>query len=770
MSSIHQGDITGLGNVRIKVLDSATYPEEVTFSLLTTTASDTLTLEAEQSAVAPINRPTLNRIEISIPNVTIEGMHVTGSSGFGVLITGTGDNTTLTNCLVENNPSDEIRIIEADNVTIETCTIYDDQSANLLNIFPAPAVGATIRNTIFYQNFDLTGPTNVAILIDGLASIANADHNLYFRTGATLLDAFIDWDGTGARDLATWQAASPTSNANSLFSDPLFRTLGTDFHLQSTGGVWNGVDFSEFSAANSPGIDAGDPTSPFGNEPDPNGGIINIGRYGNTAEASLSNDLPVANDDSITAPKDGSITADVLFNDTDADGDTLTITGVTQGTIGGVTFTANDVTYTPNAGVTGADSFTYDISDGKRGVDTGTVNVLVRGNGQIAFTSLRDGNSEVYSMNDDGSGETNLTNTGATEFEPRWSPDGTKILFLKSGLLNTMNADGTGVTQISIGFQTDGAYDWSPKGDQFVVGVNVGGNVDIHLVNLDGTLSTKLTTNSAIDSSPSWSPDGTQIAFVNSPISGDDEIFTINVDGTNPTQLTSNAVDDIRPYWSPDGTKIAFTRNGPTNLEVYTMNADGSGVLQLTSSSGSNAFSSWSPDGTKIALQRSLTGAGDIYSMNSADGTALTRLTESTFGDRAPHWGSNTTPITCEINITGDLNFGTQDPLSGPGVEKTVILSNGELLASVVNVFGTDWNDGAGPAEMDVGQTRFGLASDTYGNKTPLPLIASPASLTTINGNSNSDTFWQLDVVLNAGSKSFTGIVQNVVTFEFGCQ
>ena len=70
---------------------------------------------------------------------------------------------------------------------------------------------------------------------------------------------------------------------------------------------------------------------------------------------------------------------------------------------------------------------------------------------------------------------------------------------------------------------------------------------------------------------------------------------------------------------------------------------------------------------------------------------------------------------------------------------------------------------------MSVGQTRFGLAPDVYGNKTPLPLIASPTSLTTVNGGTNADTFWQLDVVLNTGSKTFTGIVQNVVTFDYAC-
>jgi dipeptidyl aminopeptidase/acylaminoacyl peptidase len=50
-------------------------------------------------------------------------------------------------------------------------------------------------------------------------------------------------------------------------------------------------------------------------------------------------------------------------------------------------------------------------------------------NGLIAFTSDRDGNDEIYVMNPDGSGQTNLTKDPAIDQLPAWSPDGTKIAF-----------------------------------------------------------------------------------------------------------------------------------------------------------------------------------------------------------------------------------------------------------------------------------------------------------------------------------------------------
>ena len=70
---------------------------------------------------------------------------------------------------------------------------------------------------------------------------------------------------------------------------------------------------------------------------------------------------------------------DVLANDTIAPdtGETLTVTAVTQGANGTVTFTADGVSFTPDANFYGTDSFTYTITDGNGGTDTATVNVTV---------------------------------------------------------------------------------------------------------------------------------------------------------------------------------------------------------------------------------------------------------------------------------------------------------------------------------------------------------------------------------------------------------
>jgi hypothetical protein len=89
------------------------------------------------------------------------------------------------------------------------------------------------------------------------------------------------------------------------------------------------------------------------------------------------NDAPSATADSATTNEDAPVTVSVLTNDSDPEGDTLTVTAVTQPAHGSATFTASGVTYTPAANYNGADSFTYTISDGNGGSATGTVNLAV---------------------------------------------------------------------------------------------------------------------------------------------------------------------------------------------------------------------------------------------------------------------------------------------------------------------------------------------------------------------------------------------------------
>lgn len=109
---------------------------------------------------------------------------------------------------------------------------------------------------------------------------------------------------------------------------------------------------------------------------------VNGGLQSNVATVAISvaavNDAPMAMDDAATTDEGVALTIDVLANDHDIDGDTLSVAAATNGANGIVTSNPdNTVTYTPNPGFAGPDAFTYTVSDGQGGTATATVSVTV---------------------------------------------------------------------------------------------------------------------------------------------------------------------------------------------------------------------------------------------------------------------------------------------------------------------------------------------------------------------------------------------------------
>ena len=130
---------------------------------------------------------------------------------------------------------------------------------------------------------------------------------------------------------------------------------------------------------------------------------------------------------------------------------------------------------------------------------------------RIAFVSGRDGNSEIYVMNADGTEQKNLTNNPAWDWYPSWSADGNKIAFVShnrggNGGIYVMNADGSGQTRLTNNPASNDTPSWSPDGERIAVASDRDGNPEIYIMNADGTEQTRLINNPAWDDSPSWSP------------------------------------------------------------------------------------------------------------------------------------------------------------------------------------------------------------------------------------------------------------------------
>ena len=82
-----------------------------------------------------------------------------------------------------------------------------------------------------------------------------------------------------------------------------------------------------------------------------------------------------------------------------------------------------------------------------------------------------------------------------------------KIVYTSGGDLFTINVDGSGTTQLTTGPADDTFLDWSPNGSKIVFSSNRGGDYDLYIMNADSSGITQLTQGPSGDVLPSWSPD-----------------------------------------------------------------------------------------------------------------------------------------------------------------------------------------------------------------------------------------------------------------------
>ena len=264
------------------------------------------------------------------------------------------------------------------------------------------------------------------------------------------------------------------------------------------------------------------------------------------------------------------------------------------------------------------------------------------GPGKIVFASTRDGNPEIYAMNNDGSNEVRLTNDPAEDAQPAWSSDGKVIAFFSDRDGNreiyVMNADGSDQTRLTDSPEDEVEPAWSPDGTRIAYVSRVGeGNWEIYAMDADGANQTRLTFNLVREHSPAWSPDGTRIAYIMDR-GGVADIFVMNADGSNQLSLTHGTSKDRSPAWSPDGTRIAFSSpRVEANFDIWVINADGTDPTRLTDSGGREGGPDWSPDGSKIAFLAAPTPYVEvefgIYVMN-ADGSGPVRVSTDVSGMR----------------------------------------------------------------------------------------------------------------------------------------
>ena len=184
--------------------------------------------------------------------------------------------------------------------------------------------------------------------------------------------------------------------------------------------------------------------------------------------------------------------------------------------------------------------------------------------GKIVFYSKRDGNTEIYTMNSNGSNQTRLTFNNVSDSSPTWSPNGQQIAFHRER----------------------------------------NGNWEVYVMEGDGSNQRNLTRHQAYDGFPSWSPDGNQIAFNSTRNGGENQdvnIFVMDADGSNVQQVTRLKFA-ANPRWSPDGKQILFEGAIDQGRQIYAIRPDGRGQWQISEPkpNAGMLLGGWSPDGKKV--------------------------------------------------------------------------------------------------------------------------------------------------------------------------
>jgi Tol biopolymer transport system component len=228
---------------------------------------------------------------------------------------------------------------------------------------------------------------------------------------------------------------------------------------------------------------------------------------------------------------------------------------------------------------------------------------------RIVFSSQRDGQTknDLYVMNADGSTTERLTNSpDASEFSPRYSPDGKSIAFVRQDdegwTVWAMNADGADPRRLAGPYQFAEFPSWTVSGGELYYSAieqpETGGEepdaasyANAHIFSVDVlTLQVAVRIRTpGTDACPHFSPDGTRLVYASTRTSANTllsifshDVASSDTTGQADTQLTVTGARDDYGNPSPDGRSIVFVSDRDGNPELYLMDADGSHQRRLT--------------------------------------------------------------------------------------------------------------------------------------------------------------------------------------------
>jgi CSLREA domain-containing protein len=335
--------------------------------------------------------PDPNNPPAQTPSITVAINNLTITNGFqndvGAVRINAGATVTMDGCTVSNstssaNDSGGIYIQSGASLAMTNCTVSGNHAAFLGGGFKNE--GTLTLTSCTVTNNSATTNRGQGIISVGLTTLANTIVSGNNGSDATHPDIEGTFTTLGYNIVSALNNPVTPATGDQFGVTPAQVALGP---LQNNGGPTPTHELQAGSVAIDQGSSFGSTADQRGQQrpcDDPNianaagGDGSDVGAFEVQGNCVPPNQPPHAVDDSATVNEGSAAnTIGVLANDSDPDGDALTITAVTQGSHGSVTNNGTNVSYTPAHNFFGADSFTYTISDGKGGTDTATVHVTV---------------------------------------------------------------------------------------------------------------------------------------------------------------------------------------------------------------------------------------------------------------------------------------------------------------------------------------------------------------------------------------------------------
>ncbi|MBS0631067.1 MAG: PD40 domain-containing protein [Verrucomicrobia bacterium] len=245
---------------------------------------------------------------------------------------------------------------------------------------------------------------------------------------------------------------------------------------------------------------------------------------------------------------------------------------------------------------------------------------------RLASIGTRTGKPEIYTSDLFFGEVKQITHDNAFALMPRWSPDGSKLLytsFFKSGAPDIFQIDLRSSQRTTfVSFRgTNSSARYSPNGQQVAMVLSGEGTPEIYISNAQGRQVSRKTRSDAVKSSPCFSPDGSRVVFAMEP---GPQLYVMSTAGGPVSRVSSGFTYCAEPDWSrTNPNKIAFTVMQGRNFQIAVLDLSTRQSQKVSKAPFDGVEPSWLADGRHLVYTARTASTSRICILDTETGTSV---------------------------------------------------------------------------------------------------------------------------------------------------